>query len=236
MNLIKVLLLCCALPGALSAAAAPFTLTNEDISAGDCEKDCMRFVLVADEVIFVWKGAEQPKLFLPFGNRNDGPNADSLPDLLGDIVPIPGELNTDDCVASCEKELLVADLELTARRDDDGHISAIWVREVHYGGIHKRAKVMRGFPSAALDPNQSAALDVGVSQSCTGSGGTGPGDGECRERRVMDVHSTRCIVDGGISWLVMVGEWLTVDCVGTILGQETFTYRMPVVSPYVTCP
>lgn len=111
-----------------ASAVAEEPLRNADISAGDCEKDCIAHVLFGTDLFLLWKGEEVPSLLLPLGPV-PSENAEALPTV------VRGEINTRDCVASCEKALLVADLELTVQRDGDGEIAAVGARKVRFGNL-----------------------------------------------------------------------------------------------------
>lgn len=215
MNLIKVMLLAWLSAAAFAVGAEPFALNNDDISAGDCEKNCEAAVLLAGKVFVVRKGAERPALFL-----QPVQDTDHARDLRAEAVP--GELNTDDCVASCEKQLEVADVTVTARRDDEGELVGVWITDVRFGGIFK--KVKRGLPPGfGLPPAQPNAEDIEASlgsaaegRVCMGGGGTGPGD-VCPEHWVI-VHLDRSCIARVV---VDVYQFRYVNCRGDILTAFT---------------
>lgn len=211
--------------GAHAAAGEP--LLNADISAGDCEQDCTAVLLLGKDQFLLWKGDKRPKLLLPLG-----PAPSEVPP-----TTVRGEINTDDCVASCEKDLLVADLELTVRRDADGHISGVWVREVRLGTVHRIPAGAKPMQSPAVPKQDPKAAVNGPTQgSCVGGRGTGPGDVECRITRTFLVQGAACVrTSDGNWWLVVTGVWVTFDCVGRILDRQPMEYVMPAIPGYTSC-
>ena len=214
MKLLKALCipLTLALAGAESASAGP--LLNADISAGACEQNCGEFVLLGDDLFFVWKGEERPNVVLRYGPK-DGENAMKLA-----ATPVRGELNTQDCVASCEVDVLVANLKLTVRRDGDGEIEAICARplaDIHFQGAKTRRGLPPALPGSAKRPGQAQSA-----AQCA-SNGARPGNGECRETEVWDEYACHCIKGE----VVLIGSWLTVGQAGNVLGVRTGKYNMP---------
>ncbi len=214
MRLLKALCipLTLALAGAESASAGP--LLNADISAGACEKNCGEFVLLGDDLFFVWKGEEHPNVVLRYGPK-DGENAMKLA-----ATPVPGELNTQDCVASCEVDVLVANLKLTVRRDGDGEIEAICARPLADSHFQE-AKTARGLPPAL--PGSAKRLGQAQSAAQCVSNRTGPGNWECREMEVWNEYGCYCIKGE----VVLTGSWDTVGQAGNVLDLRTGKYHMP---------
>ena len=218
MNLIKVMLLACMSAAAFAVGAEPFALNNNDISAGDCEKNCEAAVLLAGKLFMVRKGAERPALFL-----QPVQDTDYARDLRAEAVP--GELNTDDCVASCEKQLEVADVTVTARRDDEGELVGVWITDVRFGGIFKKAKTSYGPPPAQPSAEEIEKLRGPVAaegRKCVGGGGTGPGD-VCPDHWTTIVHPSTTT----LTHVVTIYVFQYVDCLGKIWEIQAADSRVP---------
>lgn len=203
---------------AQNGTAAP--LANADISAGDCERNCLAWVLLSDDAFFVWKGEQHPQLVLSLGPA-DGENVKKMRAKMG-FTLVRGELHTGDCLANCEAAAVAANLELTVRRDGEGQIQAVWARSVGDGRGYRAPKPP---PSGALSGQDTATLAISAVDPaiCTGGGGTGLGDVECRATVVHEVLRYRCTAQE-VNW---IGVKETVDCQGNILDAQAFQYRLP---------
>lgn len=198
-------------------AASAETLRNEDINAGDCEKNCVQYVLLGADLFFVWKGEERPMLVVPFGPA-DGENARKEQNR--GAVPVRGELNTGECVQACEALVRTANVELLVRRDGDGVIERIWVDVLDTGRVRR----VRGAPGASPGGPQSSLGGGDGAGVCVGGGGTGPGDGECsRTTEVWVRHSCHCLAEE----IIWIGEIQTLDCRGNIVDVRATEYRLP---------
>ena len=209
---------------AQNGTAAP--LANADISAGDCERSCFAWVLLGNDVFFVWKGEQDPQLVLSLGPA-DGENVKGARATMA-FTPVRGELHTGDCLANCEAVVLVANLELTVRRDGEGEIQAIWARSVSVGRGYQATKAA---PPGVIGRGENTAVhaqDLGI---CTIGEGAGLGDVGCRDTDVHEILSCYCIEQE----LIWIGVMKTVDCRGGILDAQTFEYRLPILVAGCLC-
>lgn len=201
-------------------AAVP--LANADISTGDCEQHCFAWVLLGDDMFFVWKGEQHPQLVLPLGPA-DGENVRRMRAKFA-FKPVPGELYTGDCLANCETVVALANIELTVRRDGEGYIQATWARALRAGRAGRGYQAPKTLPLDAILRGQDASPPAKDAASCTGGGGTGPGDVECRNTIIYEVLTCICTV----TEVVWIGVTKTVDCLGNILDAESFEHRLPI--------
>lgn len=218
MKLLKTLWMPLALAIACLQTGAATPLTNADISTGDCEQNCFAWVLFGDDVFFVWKGEQHPQLVLALGPA-DGDNVNRMRAKM-DFTPVPGELYTGNCLANCEAVVVLANVEVTVRRDGEGDIQATWARELDTGRNYQAPK---NLPLDVLFRGQDVSPTAKDAAICVGGGGTGPGDVECRTTTVYEVLACYCI-PGEVVW---VGVIKTVDCHGNVLEAQAFEYRLP---------
>ncbi len=218
MRLLKNLWMPLALAIAHLQAGVAAPLANADISAGECEQNCFAWVLLGNDVFFVWKGEQHPQLVLPLGPA-DGESVSRARAKIA-FTPVRGELRTDDCVADCETAVVAANMELTVRRGSEGGIKAIWARAVGTGRGYQAAKTVQLGPVAG---GQGAAGTAKDAAGSTAETAVGPRDVECRGTVVHELHNCHCIGEE----IVLIGAKLTVDCRGNALDVQAPGYRLP---------